>query len=233
MNLPVGRAIHWTPARRPSPTELRGSYALLRPVDPADAELLYPLGRPPEGDATIWTYLPDGPYESVEDLRAMLEAAQSSDDPLWFTLVRLPDECLLGLAAYQRIKPQDGVIEIGRIWYGPPLKRTTAATELIYLLARHAFDDLGYRRLEWKCDALNAASRRAAERYGFEFEGIFRQHMVVKGRNRDTAWYAITDGDWPAIRSGFEAWLAADNFDAQGMQRRQLRELIDERVALK
>ena len=233
MNLPVGRAIHWTPARRPSPTELRGCYALLRPVDPADAELLYPLGHPPDGDPTIWTYLPDGPYGSVEDLRAMLEAAQSSDDPLWFTLVRLPDECLLGLAAYQRIKPQDGVIEIGRIWYGPPLKRTTAATELIYLLARHAFDDLGYRRLEWKCDALNAASRRAAERYGFEFEGIFRQHMVVKGRNRDTAWYAITDRDWPAIRGGFEDWLAADNFDDQGRQRRQLRELIGERVALK
>jgi RimJ/RimL family protein N-acetyltransferase len=117
------------------------------------------------------------------------------------------------------------VIEIGQLWYGPPLKRTTAATELIYLLARHAFDDLGYRRLEWKCDALNAASRRAAERYGFKFEGIFRQHMVVRGRNRDTAWFAITDVEWPAIRAGFEAWLAPDNFDEQGRQRRSLEAL--------
>jgi RimJ/RimL family protein N-acetyltransferase len=125
-----------------------------------------------------------------------------------------------------RITPEVGVIEIGHIWFGPPLQRTTAATEAIYLLARQVFDDLGYRRLEWKCNALNAASRRAAERFGFTFEGIFRKHQVVKGRNRDTAWYAITDDEWPAIRDAFERWLAPENFDAEGAQRRSLRDLM-------
>jgi len=225
VTLPVGEALDWTPARRPEPTELRGSHALLRPVSPSDADPLYPLAHPPDGDPSIWTYLPSGPFESPEDLAGFLESARSSEDPLWFTLARLPDEAPLGMAAYQRIEPTHGVIEIGQLWYGPPLKRTTAATELIYLLARHAFDDLGYRRLEWKCDALNAASRRAAERYGFKFEGIFAQHMVVKGRNRDTAWFAIIDEDWPAIRAGFEAWLAPENFDQQGRQRRALHAL--------
>jgi RimJ/RimL family protein N-acetyltransferase len=138
----------------------------------------------------------------------------------------MPDDRPVGMASYLRIKPEHGVIEIGWIWYGPPLQRTTAATEVIYLLARHAFDGLGYRRLEWKCDALNAASQRAAERYGFQFEGVFRKHMVVKGRNRDTAWFAITDEDWPAIRRAFEAWLAPENFDERGRQRRSLREMI-------
>jgi RimJ/RimL family protein N-acetyltransferase len=225
MNLPVGEALDWTPARRPKPTELRGSHVSLRPVTPSDAELLYPLAHVPDGDPSIWTYLPYGPFESPGHLARFLESGRSSDDPLWLTLARLPDETPLGMAAYQRIAPEHGVIEIGQLWYGPPLKRTTAATELIYLLARHAFDDLGYRRLEWKCDALNAASRRAAERYGFKFEGIFRQHMVVRGRNRDTAWFAITDVEWPAIRAGFEAWLAPDNFDEQGRQRRSLEAL--------
>jgi RimJ/RimL family protein N-acetyltransferase len=122
--------------------------------------------------------------------------------------------------------PEHGVIEIGHIWFGAALQRTAGATEAIYLLARHAFDDLGYRRLEWKCNALNAPSRRAAERFGFSFEGIFRKHQIVKGRNRDTAWYAITDEDWPAIRSGFGSWLAATNFDARGAQHHTLGELI-------
>jgi RimJ/RimL family protein N-acetyltransferase len=118
------------------------------------------------------------------------------------------------------------VIEIGNIWFGASLRRTTAATEAIYLLAAYAFDDLGYRRLEWKCDSLNEASRRAAERFGFRFEGVFRQHMVVKGRNRDTAWFAITDDEWPAVRTGFQAWLDPGNLDETGRQRRTLGELI-------
>jgi RimJ/RimL family protein N-acetyltransferase len=225
VTLPLGEPVDWTAARRPEPIELRGSHALLRPVAPSDAGLLYPLAHPPAGDPTIWTYLPYGPFESPEHLAQFLEAARTSEDPLWFTLVRLPDETPLGTAAYQRIEPEQGVIEIGQLWYGPALKRSTAATELIYLLARHAFDELGYRRLEWKADALNAASRRAAERYGFKFEGIFRQHMVVRGRNRDTAWFAITDGEWPAVRAGFEAWLAPENFDDEGRQRRPLEAL--------
>jgi RimJ/RimL family protein N-acetyltransferase len=145
---------------------------------------------------------------------------------VYFTLERPADGRPLGLASYLRIEPAFGTIEIGHIWFGPSLQRTTAATEAIYLLARHAFDDLGYRRLEWKCNALNAASRRAAERFGFTFEGVFRQHQVVKGRNRDTAWYAITDGEWPPIRAGFEAWLDPGNFHPDGTQRRPLGELI-------
>jgi RimJ/RimL family protein N-acetyltransferase len=197
---------------------------LVRAVDAAgDAEPLYAASHPPDGDRSIWTYLWDGPYESAEHLRKMLEFAERSDDPLFFTVVRLPDERPAGIASYMRFEPDHGVLEVGHIWFGHELQRTTAATEAIYLLARRAFDELGYRRLEWKCNALNAASRRAAERFGFTFEGVFRNHMVVKGRNRDTAWYAITSEEWPAIRTAFEAWLAPDNFDAGGRQRRSLR----------
>jgi RimJ/RimL family protein N-acetyltransferase len=226
---PIGCPLDWTPARRPSHAELRGAYVRLRPVNPeADAEPLYAVSHPPTGDPSIWTYLFDGPYDSRAELRRMLEWAHGSEDPLYYSLVRLSDGRPLGLASYMRIEPEHGVIEIGGIWYGPPLKRTIAATEVIYLLAGHAFDELGYRRLEWKCDALNAASRRAAARYGFRVEGIFRKHMVVKGHNRDTAWYAITDDDWPAIRSGFQAWLSPANFGHEGRQQRRLSELIEQ-----
>jgi hypothetical protein len=131
------------------------------------------------------------------------------------------------MASYLRITPEHGVIEIGDIWFGPAYQRSRQATEAIFLLARHALDELGYRRLEWKCDALNERSRRAAERFGFSLEGVFRQHMVIKGRNRDTAWFAILDHEWPAIRAGFERWLASSNFDDEGRQRRSLRELRD------
>jgi RimJ/RimL family protein N-acetyltransferase len=129
------------------------------------------------------------------------------------------------MASLMRIKPEHGVIEVGHIWFAPVLQRTRQATEAIYLLARHSFDDLGYRRFEWKCDALNQPSRRAAERFGFVFEGVFRQHMVIKDRNRDTAWFSIVDAEWPTVRAAFEAWLAPENFDPQGRQRRSLAEL--------
>jgi RimJ/RimL family protein N-acetyltransferase len=205
---------------------LRGAHALLRPVDPRrDAEPLYAVSHAPEGDEAIWTYLPDGPYESPQQLRRMLASVENSEDPLFFTIEPDADKRPLGVCCYMRVKPHWGVIEIGHIWFGAPLKRTTAATEVIYLLARHAFDDLGYRRLEWKCNSLNAASRSAAERLGFSFEGIFRKHQVVKGRNRDTAWYAITDQQWPVVRAGFQAWLSPENFANDGLQRRSLAEL--------
>jgi RimJ/RimL family protein N-acetyltransferase len=226
---PLGDELDWTPVEAPARAPLRGTHVLLRPVDAeADSDPLYALSHPPEGDPAIWTYLPDGPYESADQLREMLTWAETSDDPLYFTLLGLPEERPLGIASYLRIEPAFGTIEIGHIWFGPPLQRTTAATEAIYLLAAHAFDDLGYRRLEWKCNALNAASRRAAERFGFSFEGTFRNHMVIKGRNRDTAWYSITGEEWPAIRAGFEAWLAPENFDANGVQRKALGVLIAE-----
>jgi RimJ/RimL family protein N-acetyltransferase len=224
--------VAWTPARRPERGALRGAlrgaHVVLRPVDPArDAQPLYAVSHAPDGDPSIWTYLPDGPYESADRLRAMLAWAQGVEDAVYFTVAPLPAERPLGLAAYLRITPEMGAIEIGHIWFAKELRRTTAATEAIYLLASHAFDDLGYRRLEWKCNALNAASRRAAARFGFTFEGIFRQHQVVKGRNRDTAWYAITDAEWPAVGEGFRAWLAAENFDAAGRQLRGLGELME------
>jgi RimJ/RimL family protein N-acetyltransferase len=224
---PLGPQVDFTPVERPARAPLHGTNVLLRPVDAAaDAGPLYELSHLPNGDPTIWTYLPDGPYDSPEHLHQMLAWAETSDDPLYYTLVGLPDERPLGSASYLRITPEFGVIEIGHIWFGPPLQRTTAATEAIYLLAAHAFDDLGYRRLEWKCNALNAPSRRAAERFGFTFEGVFRNHQIVKGRNRDTAWFAITGEEWPAIRAGFQTWLAPGNFDADGRQRQSLGALI-------
>jgi RimJ/RimL family protein N-acetyltransferase len=226
-DLPLGRELDWAPVERPARAPLRGSHVVLRPVSADDADALFTVSHEPAGDPAIWTYLPDGPYESAEALRAMLAWAEESDDPLFFTLAGLPGEVPLGIASYLRIAPGEGVIEIGHIWFGTPLQRTTAATEAIYLLARHVFDDLGYRRLEWKCNALNAASRRAAERFGFTFEGVFRNHMVVKGRNRDTAWYAITDDEWPAIRRGFDDWLAPENFDGDGRQKRSLGDVIE------
>jgi RimJ/RimL family protein N-acetyltransferase len=228
-DLPVGAPLRWSPVASPQPTVLRGSSIVLRPVDPsADAGPLYVQSHPPDGDAAIWTYLFAGPYSNAEEFREMLEAASTSLDPVYFTLVRLRPERPVGMASYLRVEPTVGVVEIGNIWFGPSLQRTTAATEAIYLLARHAFNDLGYRRLEWKCNSLNAASRRAALRFGFTFEGIFRQHMVVKGRNRDTAWYSITDQEWPAVRAGFETWLAPENFDPVGHQEHTLSALIAE-----
>jgi RimJ/RimL family protein N-acetyltransferase len=209
----------WRPSSRPDREPLRGAYVTLRPVDPSgDAESLFDWS----GDPAIWTYLPYGPYSAADELRAMLEQVAGSEDPFHYAIVPVTSGRPEGMCSYLRITPGNGVIEIGHIWFGTPLQRTTAATEAIYLLAANAFDTLGYRRLEWKCNALNAGSRRAAERFGFVFEGVFEQHMVVKGRNRDTAWYAITDKRWPAVRAGFEVWLGQSNFDGDGRQLRPL-----------
>jgi RimJ/RimL family protein N-acetyltransferase len=216
----LGEPVEFSLAARPDRTPLQGAYVVLRPIESAaDAEPLYEASR----DPGIWTYLFDGPYSTLDEFRRHLEAAAPLDDPLRYTVVRngRPE----GMASYMRIEPEHGCIEIGNIWVGTPMQRTTAATEAIYMLARNAFDALGYRRLEWKCHALNAPSRRAAERFGFAYEGVFEQHMVVKGRNRDTAWYAITDKGWPRVRAAFEAWLDPSNFDAAGVQRRPLGEL--------
>jgi len=223
----VGEPVERPRAELPGPTELPGRHVLLRPLRPAaDAQPLFAQSHPPAADPGLWTYMSSGPYRDPEDLELALTGMAGSRDPLFFAIVPLPSGAPAGVASYLRITPEHGVIEIGHIWFGASLQRTTAATEAIYLLARHAFDVLGYRRLEWKCDALNAASRRAAERFGFRFEGIFHRHMIVKGRNRDTAWFAITDLEWPAVRAGFEDWLAGANFDARGAQRHGLAELI-------
>jgi RimJ/RimL family protein N-acetyltransferase len=205
------------PARPPRRAALEGTRVRLEPLD-ADrhAARLFHAGG---ADPAIWTYLAYGPFADEAEMHAHLAAQAASEDPLYFAVVT---DRPLGVASYLRMQPEHGVIEIGHIWFAAALQRTPAATEAIYLLAREAFDGLGNRRLEWKCDAANARSRRAAERFGFGFEGVFRQHMIVKGRNRDTAWYALLDGEWPAARAAFEAWLDPANFDADGRQRRSL-----------
>jgi RimJ/RimL family protein N-acetyltransferase len=223
----VGPDVDWRPATRPARIDLTGTHVRLRPLDAdRDAEALYAESHPPNADPGLWTYLPNGPYADPAELLGALRVIEASTDPLFCTIAPLPGERPAGIASYLRITPEHGVIEIGHIWFGASLTRTTAATEAIYLLAANAFDDLGYRRLEWKCDALNRASRRAAERFGFRFEGVFRHHMVVKGRNRDTAWFAINDDEWPAVRAGFGEWLSAANRDERGRQKRSLGELI-------
>jgi RimJ/RimL family protein N-acetyltransferase len=214
--------MEWTPARRPGRETLEGAYVRLEPVDPARHQIgLWVAAGEPE----IWRYLPYGPWADEAALAAHLRSNAASEDPRFYAVVDLRDGRAGGVASYLRITPEHGVIEIGHIWFGKSLQRTREATEAIYLLARHAFDDLGYRRFEWKCNAANGGSVRAAERFGFTFEGTFRQHQIVKGENRDTAWFAMLDHEWPAIRAGFEAWLADDNFDEDGRQRRRLEEL--------
>jgi RimJ/RimL family protein N-acetyltransferase len=216
---PLGPVVEFVAARPPVREPLRGRYVVLRALDAAaDAAELFAVSHPPDGDPAVWTYLPDGPYADVDSMKVDLSAAADSSDPLFFAVVPQPGNVARGICSYLRITPHHGTIEIGHIWFSPSLQRSTAATEAIYLLARHAFDELGYRRLEWKCNALNGPSRRAAERFGFTFEGVFEQHMIVKGRNRDTAWYGITDRRWSSVRAAFEVWLAADNFDGDGRQ---------------
>jgi RimJ/RimL family protein N-acetyltransferase len=211
-----------TPARAPDRDEvLTGARVELEPLD---AQRHGPdLFAAAQGDPRLWDYLPYGPFASEEEHVAWLVEPARSEDPLFYAIVDRATGRAAGQATYLRIEPAHGCIEIGHIWFGAALQRTPQATEAIYLLARHAFDGLGNRRLEWKCDAANARSRAAALRFGFTFEGVFRQHMIVKGRNRDTAWFAILDHEWPEIRGAFEAWLDPANFDAAGHQRRALR----------
>ena len=192
----------------------------LEPVDvAAHAESLYRLSHARPEDAVLWTYLAYGPFADQGAFERWLAERSRSEDPLFFALIEQASGQASGMASYLNIVPAHGCIEIGHIWFAPPLQKTRGATEAIFLMMRQVFDDLGYRRLEWKCDALNAASRRAARRFGFTYEGTFRQHMVVKGRNRDTAWFAMLDREWPGICAAFERWLAPENFDAAGRQR--------------
>jgi RimJ/RimL family protein N-acetyltransferase len=214
--------LDWKPAYVPARVPLEGATVVLEPVDPArHAAALFSSSKDaPE----LWQHLAYGPFAGLDEFTEWLRDRAASDDPLFYALVDRAAGDARGMASYLRFEPHHGVIEIGHIWLAPALQRTRPATEAIFLLARHAFDDLGYRRLEWKCSSLNVASRHAAERFGFTFEGIFRQHMVVKGRNRDTAWYSMTDAEWPLRRATFEGWLAPENFDQEGRQRRSLSE---------
>jgi RimJ/RimL family protein N-acetyltransferase len=224
---PIGFALHdWQPARRPPRTAIEGRWCRIEPLEPGRhaAQLFEAYAEDVEG--RIWTYLPYGPFDTQAEFEAWLARTCLGDDPLFHAIVDRRDGQALGVASYLRIEPAIGVIEVGHINYAPALQRTAIATEAMYLMMRRVFDELGYRRYEWKCDALNAPSRRAALRLGFTFEGIFRQATLYKGRNRDTAWYSIIDKDWPALNHAFETWLDPANFDQAGNQRASLTDLI-------
>jgi RimJ/RimL family protein N-acetyltransferase len=221
----IGFAVDPSPAPRPQPRVLTGTVVTLRPFDlPAQAEELYQATHGPERD-DLWRYMNEGPFPSLAAFEASFEKKQRSTDPLFFAIVENATGLPVGQASYLRIEPAHRVIEVGNIVFTPALQRSCGATEAMYLMARHVFEDLGYRRYEWKCNALNQPSRRAALRLGFVFEGIFRQHTIVKGRNRDTAWFSMLDREWPQLRASFEQWLAPSNFDPAGRQKLSLSRL--------
>jgi RimJ/RimL family protein N-acetyltransferase len=222
---PIGFLLpHWKPPAVPPREPIEGRWCRLEPLDPdTHAQgLSDALADDPEGG--VWTYLAYGPFSSVESYRAWMRERCMSDDPLFFAIRPKSDDKPAGVASYLRIAPASGSIEVGHILYSPSLQRTPAATEAMFLMMQTAFE-LGYRRYEWKCDALNAASRTAAQRLGLSFEGVFRQATVYKGRNRDTAWYAAIDSEWPKLRDAFLTWLDPKNFNATGRQRKRLSDL--------
>jgi RimJ/RimL family protein N-acetyltransferase len=221
----IGARVDGTPSRRPQHTRLDGRAVSVVPLDPlAHADTLFESSSGVENER-LWLYLFEGPFATRADFDSHLKQKASSEDPLFFAVVDKASGDAVGYASYMRIEPVHRVIEVGSILYTPRLQRTVGATEAMYLMARHVFDDLGYRRYEWKCNALNAPSRSAALRLGFTFEGIFRQHMIVKGRNRDTAWFSMLDSEWPRRKAAFERWLDPANFEASGQQRVSLSDM--------
>lgn len=214
----------WKPRQTPGCAAIDGDFVRVEPIRDGRRfdELFQAFSA--DADGTLWDWLSYGPFATREEFLAFAERVYLSRDVVFHAIVPREEGRAAGVAALMRIDASNGVVEIGQICLSPSLKRTRAATEAFFLLMRHVFDDLGYRRLEWKCNAGNSASKRAAERLGFIYEGTFRQHMVVKGRNRDTVWYSITDGDWPSVRDAFEGWLRAENFDDAGCQLQGLAE---------
>ena len=203
-----------------------GRFCRVEPLDPArHAADLFAANRL-DAEGRNWTYLFQEPFGELEPYRAWLEQVAKGDDPLFHTIVDLKTGKAAGVATFMRIDRANGVIEVGNINYSPLLQRTPAATEAMFLTMARVFDELGYRRYEWKCDALNAPSRAAALRLGFQYEGLFRQAVIYKGRNRDTTWFSIIDAEWPALKGAYEQWLAPENFDGDGQQRRALADLI-------
>jgi RimJ/RimL family protein N-acetyltransferase len=224
---PIGPALPgWQPPARPAAEVLQGRYCLVEPLAVArHARALFDANGE-DREQRMWTYLYSGPYATFDEYQRWLLQRESSTDPLFRVFVDRASGRAVGLGSYMRIDPPAGSIEVGHIAMSPLLQRTPAATEAMYLMMRHAFE-LGYRRYEWKCDSLNQNSRRAAERLGFTFEGMFRQAAVYKGRSRDTAWYSVIDAEWPLLREAFECWLDPGNFDASGAQRARLGDLRD------
>ena len=218
---PIGPPVEPLEARRPERVPLDGRFVRLEPLDAVRHGPS--LWANVKGSDEVWDYLFDGPYPDEASLSAELARKAESRDPLFWAIVDRASGAAVGYATLMRVDVPHRAIEVGNILFTPAIQRTPGATETMALLAACAFE-LGFRRYEWKCNALNAPSRSAAERLGFEYEGTFRQHMIVKGRNRDTAWYAMLNTDWPAVKRGFDAWLAPENFDADGKQRRSLSE---------
>ncbi|MEM6666679.1 MAG: GNAT family protein [Pseudomonadota bacterium] len=221
---------HWTPRPRPGEATLVGETVRLEPLDWSvhGQGLAEAVAGP--ANLAIWRYMPMGPFETQEEFERGFGGIVTARQ--WAPLVihHRSDDQIMGTASYMRIREDHGSAEVGAVAFSDALKRTRLATEAMYLMACHIFDELGYRRYEWKCHHANGASNRAALRFGFKFEGVFRNDMVVKGRSRDTAWYAMTDDDWPHIKSGFEAWLAPENFDGVGNQHASLKDLREGRL---
>lgn len=221
--LPIGPLVTSTgPASRPGPVVLEGRVCRLEPIDPArHRDDLFRASTPPDA-AARFRYLFEPPPASLAEMEQWLVAAQASKDPLVFAVIDKRTGRCEGRQTLMRITPEHRCIETGSIYWGPAISRSPVTTEANYLFAKHVFDDLGYRRFEWKCDALNAPSRRAAERFGFAYEGHFRRAVIVRGRSRDTTWFAMVEDDWPAVKAAYEQWLDPSNFDADGRQKTSL-----------
>lgn len=229
---PVGAPLpEWRPRPRPQRRTLEGRYCRLEALEAKRhaGDLFAAYGQ--ATDEHDWTYLFHGPFDDVAQYFAHIDTASAGNDPLYYAVIDRATGRAIGSLSLTRIDPANGVIEVGHVLFSPALKRTPLSTEAQYLLMNYVFTELGYRRYEWKCDSLNAPSRQAAERLGFQFEGIFRQAVVYKQRTRDTAWFSIIDGEWPALRIAFEDWLAPENFDAQGRQRHSLTAIRKSRAA--
>jgi RimJ/RimL family protein N-acetyltransferase len=213
---------HWTPRPKPATAPLEGRYVRLEKLDPAlHADGLFDASAQPDGDERF-RWLPDVPPTDRGAFRTWVEQVAASEDPIFFAVIDKATGRIAGRQTFMRMDAANGVAEIGHIYWGPLVSRKPAATEALFLFARHLFDDLGYRRFEWKCNNDNLPSKRAALRFGFRHEGVFHQHLIVKGLNRDTAWFAMLDKDWAKLRPAYEAWLAPENFDAGGMQIKSL-----------
>lgn len=213
---PIGAPVDDRPAPRPGPVTLTGRYGRVEKLKPEHAPTLWDAVK---GDDSIWTYMSQyGPFESAPEFSTWLARRATLEDPYAYAIVDRENRAV-GIATLMDIQPEMRIIEVGHIVYSPALQRTPLGTEAQYLLARYVFETLGYRRYEWKCNSYNAASRRAALRYGFIFEGVLRQHKIAKGRNRDTAYYSMLDSEWPQRKLNFESWLSPDNFTADGRQK--------------